>query len=191
MRSVSSIGLVTFTLAVGCSSSTPAVPTDASASGVDSSAGSSDASGNPSDASPSEASLEDAAMGAPAFVGTWARSGNEALTCGPHELDASLDGNLVIALGTAASSIVATQPGGCTTTYTVSGNVASAAAGQSCSVTTEAGIQSVATIITHTLTVSADGSTLAEASSASDVETFADGGVENCTLTTSGSFAKQ
>jgi hypothetical protein len=101
-----------------------------------------------------------AAGGAPAFVGTWARTGTQTISCptgGPKTN--MLMGNLVIVLGSAAGSIVGTQPNGCVTNYAVSGDVATAAAGQTCSASTDAGMETV-TVVSHTLTLSADGLTL-------------------------------
>lgn len=100
------------------------------------------------------------ASGAAAFVGTWARSGSQTVTCPGGTTTNAITGNLVIAAGTMAGTIAATQPDGCATTYSVSGNVASAAAGQTCNTTTEAGVAEVTTVVSHTLTLSADGSTL-------------------------------
>jgi hypothetical protein len=100
------------------------------------------------------------ASGAAAFVGTWARSGSQTVTCPGGVTTNAITGDLVITEGTTAGTIVGTQPDGCVTTYSVSGNVASAAAGQSCNTTTEAGVAETSTVVSHTLTLSADGSTL-------------------------------
>ncbi len=180
-------------LALGCSSSsTPAATPspDASTSGADSSV-----TTPPQDAGADASDGGDAgdagASGPGAFVGTWSRSGTETLTClTTHITEIPFSGDLVIALGTTAGTIVATQPDGCVENYTVSGNVATTTAGQSCQATTEAGVASVSTIVTHTLTVSADGSTLTEAGSDNVAITFPDGGTESCTAASTGSFPK-
>ncbi|HTQ44729.1 MAG TPA: hypothetical protein VMI75_18335 [Polyangiaceae bacterium] len=48
--------------------------------------------------------------------------------------------------------VAVTAPDGCVTNYSVSGNVATAAAGQVCNTTTEAGVAETITVISHTLT---------------------------------------
>jgi hypothetical protein len=114
-----------------------------------------------SDAEASDAGASDAAASGPeAFVGTWSRSGTQTLTCPTGTTMVTLKGNLVIALGSSSDTIVVTQPDGCMTTFTVSGNTATAMAGQSCTTTTDAGVTTDATVTTHTLTLSADGSTI-------------------------------
>jgi hypothetical protein len=106
------------------------------------------------------ASDDGGASGAAAFVGTWARSGSQTVTCPGGTTTNAITGNLVITAGTTAATITATQPDGCATTYSVSGNVASASAGQTCNTTTEGGVAELTTVVSHTLTLSADGSTL-------------------------------
>jgi hypothetical protein len=106
------------------------------------------------------ASDDGGASGAAAFVGTWARTGSQTVTCPGGITTNAITGNLVITAGTMAGTLIGTQPDGCVTTYSVSGNVASAAAGQMCNTTTEAGVAEVTTVVSHTLTLSADGSTL-------------------------------
>jgi hypothetical protein len=174
MRALVLIGLVTF--ASGCSNSA-AAPADA---------------GSTSHSDAGDASLGDgAATGAAAFVGTWARSGEFAITCpGKPESDEAITGDLLIALGGGSDSIVATQPDGCTLTYVVSGSVASAAAGQPCNSTIEGGTGSITTTVTHTLTLSSDGSSLAEASSDTVAFSLGDGGSLDCTATSTGTFTR-
>jgi hypothetical protein len=107
---------------------------------------------------PSEAGTSIAAM---AFVGTWARSGTQTVTCpmGPPTMN-PISGDLVIVLGQTNDTIVGSQPDGCITVYSVSGNVATAMAGQSCNVTTEGGVAETITVDSRTLTLSADGKSM-------------------------------
>lgn len=175
------VGLVAF--AAGCSSSTPpAVPNDASTGAGDSS----------TDAS-SEDAAEAAASGPGAFVGTWTQALAFLETCpGGKTYQESLAGNVVITLGTGASSLLATQYNGCTETYAVSGSVATSTGGQPCSEATDAGVVlSVITTVTSTLTVSSDGTTLTEAATDSVSQTLPDGGTESCTATLTGPIYKQ
>jgi hypothetical protein len=113
------------------------------------------------------------------------------VTCPGKTTDVSLLGVSVIVLGSASGTLVETLPGGCVLDYTVSGNVASASPGQPCSTTTEAGIPAVVTTTTHTLTLSADGDTLTEAASDGVAFSLGDGGTEDCTQQSSGSFTKE
>ena len=127
--------------------------------------------------------------GAAAFVGTWARTGTQTVTCPTGNPTTNMiTGNLVITLGSASDSISGKQPNGCVTNYTVSGNVATAAAGQSCNVTTEAGIAETDTEATHTLTLSADGTTLTSMSSGTLDKTAT---MTTCTTMASGTYMKQ
>jgi hypothetical protein len=100
-----------------------------------------------------------------------------------------LQGNLVIALGTAANSIVGTQPNGCMTNYSVAANVATEVAGQSCTVNITGGTQ-VTTPTSHTLTLSSDQKSLAQASAGTRVDTV-NGVATTCTYTTTGTYTKQ
>lgn len=129
------------------------------------------------------------ATGAAAFVGTWTRSGTQTVTCpGSPAMTTNLGGNLVIAAGSSSDTIVGTPPNGCMTTYTVSGNVASAMAGDTCSLTTEAGIAETITTHSHTLTLSADGQSLTTAENATIDKTAT---MTMCTAVASGTFTKQ
>jgi hypothetical protein len=129
------------------------------------------------------------ATGAAAFVGTWARSGTQTITCPTgNPTTNNITGNLVIALGSASDTIVGTPPDGCQTNYSVSGNVATAAAGQSCNITTEAGIAETITVVTHTFTLSADGKTL-DAEVTSTIDKTATN--TTCTAVSSGTYTKQ
>jgi hypothetical protein len=110
--------------------------------------------------STSGSSDDGGAGGAAAFVGTWARSGSQTVTCPGGVTINAISGDLLITPGTTVGTIVGMQPDDCLTTYSVSGNVASAAIGQVCNTTTEAGVAETTTVVTHTLTLSADGSTL-------------------------------
>lgn len=126
--------------------------------------------------------------GAGAFVGVWARSGSRTVTCptGSPNVNA-ITGDLVIALGSAVGSITATQPDGCVTNYTVAGNVATAAAGQTCNVTTEAGVAETITVVSHTLALSADGATLVSMASETIDKTAT---MTMCSATSSGTYTK-
>ncbi len=131
--------------------------------------------------------------GVQAFVGTWVRSGTIVITCpGQPATTDLLTGNLTIAVSPAGSTslIAAMQPNGCVTDYTVSGNVATEVAGQSCSTTNDAGLQTVLTNRTHTLTLSADGHTITESGQGVLAETE-NGAIINCPDESSGTFAKQ
>jgi hypothetical protein len=74
------------------------------------------------------------------------------------------------------------------TSYSITGNVATATAGQSCNITTEAGIAETITVTSRTLTLSADGRTLTSQGS-DTIDKTATGVV--CTGMSSGTFAKQ
>jgi hypothetical protein len=188
--SLAALGLATV---VGCSSSTTTPGAADASAGVDSAAPTNDASTGVNDAAPDAGDAGDAgATGVGAFVGTWGRAGTLALTCGIHEYDYPITGTLSIALGTTSDAVVGTASDtGCTETYSVAGNVASAAAGQTCTLVTDAGSQTVLTAVKHTLTVSSDGTTLAGAASDTVAITGADGGTESCTASSTGSFTKQ
>jgi hypothetical protein len=127
------------------------------------------------------------ATGASAFVGTWARSGTQTTMCPGGTTTTAVTGNLVITLGSGSGTIVAKQPDGCVTDYTVSGNVASAAAGQMCSTTTEAGVAETITVMSHTLTLSADGTTL-DSTGSESLDKTATGTM--CTIMSSGTYTK-
>jgi hypothetical protein len=128
------------------------------------------------------------AGGPAAFVGTWARSGTQTTTCGTSAPTMStLSGDLVITLGMTAGTVAATQPDGCVTDYAVSGNVATAAAGQVCNETTEAGVAETVTVTSHTFVLSADGMSLMSTGS-STIDKTATGAM--CTLSSSGTFTK-
>jgi hypothetical protein len=126
------------------------------------------------------------------FIGNWNRSGNNTVTCAGTPNTTSITGVLTIVAGSSSNQIQGTQPDGCQTNYTISGAVATAAAGQSCTVAVTGGSWLV-TIQSHTLTFSGDGttgSTLAEASSSTVVETVS-GTTSNCTESSTGTFTKQ
>jgi hypothetical protein len=103
--------------------------------------------------------------GAPGFVGTWARSGTQTVTCNGTTMMTSFMGDLVITLGPSSGSITGATPDGCVTNYTVSGNVATATPGQTCNTTTSQGVAEVLTLESRTFTLSADGNTLTESGS--------------------------
>jgi hypothetical protein len=110
---------------------------------------------------PSDGGAGGGTSGAAAFVGTWARSGTQTVTCNGNITTNNITGDLVIALDAMSGVIDGTPPDGCVTKYTVSSNVATANSGQSCSITTDAGVAEVITTNSRTLTLSADGTTLA------------------------------
>jgi hypothetical protein len=131
---------------------------------------------------------------ADAFVGTWARAGTVTTVCpGQSPTDTAFTGTLGIALGSATGSIVGTDSvNGCVADYTASGSVATARSGQTCTFTNARGGQSTLTNDTHTLTLSADGKTIAEASTGGVVIESPDGGkTTTCTSSSSGTFTKQ
>jgi hypothetical protein len=103
--------------------------------------------------------------GATGFVGTWARSGTQTVTCNGTTMMTSFTGDLVLTLGASSGSITGTTPDGCVANYAVSGNVATAMPGQTCNVTTSGGVAEVLTIESRTFTLSADGNTLTEGGS--------------------------
>jgi hypothetical protein len=130
----------------------------------------------------------------PDFVGTWARTGTVTTMCaGQAATDNPITGNLVIALGTGADSLVTTDSvNSCMTTYTVSGRVASAMPGQMCMSTNARGGQNTLTNQSHRLTLSDDGKTITEAGMGSVVVVPAGGGASvTCTSTSHGTFTKQ
>jgi hypothetical protein len=131
----------------------------------------------------------DASSTASAFVGSWSRTGTDVVICPLKTSTLAITGTSVIVLGATSGTLVETLPTGCVLNYTVSGNVASAAPGEPCSVTV-AGVASVVTTITHTLTLSPSGTTLVEASTDDDAVTLADGGTEACQDQSSGTFTK-
>jgi hypothetical protein len=131
----------------------------------------------------------DAASGPEAFVGTWARSGTETITCptgNPNQV--AITGNLVIALGSASNTITGTTPDGCQTSYTVSGAVASATPNQTCNITTEAGVAEVLTVSSRTFNLSADGQTITAQGNGTLDKTATS---TTCTITSSGTYTKQ
>lgn len=125
------------------------------------------------------------AGGAAAFIGAWLRSGSQTITCeGGSPSTATFAGTLTITAGSSSRTIVGTQPDGCVTDYTVSGNVATATPGQTCNVTTDAGMETD-TVVSHTLTLSTDGLTLTSASITTIDETAT---MTMCTATASGTY---
>jgi hypothetical protein len=130
----------------------------------------------------------DASVGPSSFVGTWARSASQTVTCPTGTPTTNtIAGNLVITLGTASDTIVGTTPDGCATTYTVSGDTATASAGESCTVTLDGGAQETITVTSHTLTLGAGGTTISSTSS-STIDKLATGTI--CTAMSSGTFTK-
>jgi len=132
---------------------------------------------------------------AEAFVGTWARSGMVTTMCSGAAMATQTDitGTLVITLGSGDGAIVGTDSvNACVTHYSVSGKVASAAAGQTCMFMNARGGQSTSTGQTHTLTLSSDGKTISEAGMAMVMAAGPGGAnVLNCTSSSAGTFTKQ
>jgi hypothetical protein len=126
--------------------------------------------------------------GAAAFVGTWARTGTQTVTCpGSSPTTTNISGNLVISLGTTATGIVGTQPDGCVTNYSVSGNVATAASGQTGNVS-PGGVAETVTVNSHTLTLSSDGTTITSNGTDTILKTATN---TTCNGTNSGTYTKQ
>jgi hypothetical protein len=143
------------------------------------------ADGGVSDAGPTDAGV---GTGAAAFVGTWSRSGTETLTCPTGTPTTSMiKGDLVITLGATDGTIIGTTADGCMTTFTVSGNVATASPGQTCNTTTDAGVAETITVNSRTLTLSADGNSV-DVMGNESVDKTASG--VTCTRTGSGTYTK-
>jgi hypothetical protein len=142
--------------------------------------------GGVSDAGPTDAGGP--ATGAAAFVGTWARSGTQMLTCPTGTpTTTTIKGDLLITLGTTAGTVVGNTADGCMTTFTVSGNVATATPGQTCNTTTDGGVAETITVNSRTLTLSADGSSV-DVMGNESVDMTASG--VTCTRTGSGTYTK-
>jgi len=198
MRTVVSVGLIALPIACGSSGNLGAA--DAGEGGHDSAGGGrhhDSASPGPEagtdSSSDAPSSDGDGVMGAAAFVGTWARTIVVTITCpGMTTPDMQLiKTDIVITLGTAPDTIVGTQTGGCSTTYTVSGNVASSMVGMDvctdiigpygCGTLTQA---------KHTFTLSSDGKTIAQAAQGTLTQPF-DGGTVDCDDVATGTFIKK
>src|SRR5579859_3788734 len=129
---------------------------------------------------------------AQAFAGTWARAVSFSLTCNGSTTTSQLGGNVTIVVNAGGNTIAATAPNGCVANYTIVGSVASEQPGETCTQSTgDAGASLAVTESTHTLTLSADGKTLAESGSGTAVQTLADGTTNQCTDSSSGTFTKQ
>jgi hypothetical protein len=120
--------------------------------------------------------------------GTWAyAAGSTTRTC-PGEVgtDAPPEGNLVLTAGSAPSEIAVIEPGACTLRFSRAGNVATVVAGQTCAGPDGAGGTITFSKMTWTLTLSADGQTLAEALSADETLAPAHGAARTCKFTERG-----
>ncbi len=136
---------------------------------------------------PDGGTVDDASGGGPgAFVGTWMRAGTETVTCPSGTTTTNLTGDLMIQLAAASDTIAGLQPDGCLTIYTVAGDIATAESGQSCYPTTEAGVEMIS-VISHTLTLSADGETLMSMGSENIDKTAT---MTECTSRSSGTYTK-
>jgi hypothetical protein len=162
------VGTIALAAAIGCSSSS----TSSGGTGTGTDAGGGGGGGG---------TIQDA------FVGTWTRAGSVTIMCGNQApMMSTLSGNLVLAAGSAANTLVGTQPDGCMTTYTISGNTASESPNQKCMTT-----QGTTSNSSHTLTLSGDKKTLAETSQGLILESDPDGGMMSCDLESMGTFTKQ
>lgn len=84
------------------------------------------------------------------FVGTWSETGSLTATCGSHTQTSTISGNTTLVEGTDAD-LVSTSSNGCNIKFNVSGNVATAVAGQSCT-----SGNTTFTITTDVITLSSD-----------------------------------
>jgi hypothetical protein len=83
----------------------------------------------------------------------------------------TLGGSIVIALGTSSGTITFHQPNGCTFDFAVSGNTATAVAGQMCTqAPNDAGVSNAITEGNHTLTLSSDGTTITSVDNFTEVK---------------------
>jgi hypothetical protein len=128
------------------------------------------------------------------FVGTWARSGTSTSSCpGQQPTSSDITGTLTIALGATGDTFNATESiHSCVSSYTVAGNVATEGAGQACNFLGPKGQQETSSANNHTLTLSADGKSLALSSTGTLVIGGLDGGPSTtCSTTAQGTFTKQ
>jgi trimeric autotransporter adhesin len=151
---------------------------------VDGGAGAVDGGAGAVDGGASTTDAGDAA----AFVGSWMRSGSQTITCEAGSPKTStFAGTLTLVLGSSPDTLVGTQPDGCATIYSVSGSVATAMADQTCDLSTDAGMETQ-TVTMHTLTLSADGTSLMSASTTTIDETPT---MTTCTAVASGTYTKE
>ncbi len=122
------------------------------------------------------------------FVGDWVyAAGQTTRTCpGQAGTNAPPDGALSIAAGASATELVVTEPGACALRFTLAGPKATASSGQTCAGSDGAGGQITFAKLAWTLTLSADGQTLAESLSADELLAPAGGPARTCAYTETG-----
>jgi hypothetical protein len=177
-------------LAVGCASTGSPEAPDGSAQGG---AGGGGAGGNhmTEDGLTGTGSVSGAgsagtgAAGTGGMLGSWLYSaGTTTRTCpGEAPTDAAPEGGLSIAAGQNGELVVTEA---CPLRFTVSGNVATVVSGQSCSGADGAGGQITFSKLNWTLTLSADGKSLAEALDADETLSPAGGPARTCRYTETG-----
>jgi hypothetical protein len=121
------------------------------------------------------------------MLGTWLyASGKTTRVCpGEAGTDAPPEGAIVVNAGASDGELVVDEPGACSLHFTRAGDVATIAAGQSCSGADGAGGTITFTNMTWTLTLSADGMTLTEALSADETLAPANAAPRTCKFTES------
>ncbi len=128
------------------------------------------------------------AAAADKFVGTWAyTSGSDNATCLGQMLMQARTGTATITKTSATTIVVVSGP--CTLTFDVSGNTATAQAGQTCPFS-QSGVSGTGTISSFTLTASADGKT-AHLAGMSSVSAMVVGMNVTCSVTTTADLQKQ
>jgi hypothetical protein len=122
------------------------------------------------------------------FFGDWIyRAGTTTRACpGERATDAPPEGDVVISAGQAANALTVTEPGACALRFTVSGDVATAVAGQTCAGGDGGGGLITFTEMTWTLRLSKDGETLSESLSAREALAPARGPARTCAYTETG-----
>ena len=129
------------------------------------------------------------------FIGTWSPSGTYTLTCGGDAQTTQLTDNITWATSSTSDLIQTSAGSSCVIHANVSGNTATASAGQSCTTSgtddTGAAYQMTINLQNYTFVVAADGHTAQESLSAN--VSYISGGVTTpCTMVESAvSFTKQ
>ena len=131
------------------------------------------------------------ALGASAtggILGTWAyAAGTTTRTCpGEAGTDAPPEGVLVTAAGGTASEVVVSEPGACALRFSLAGATAAITPGQTCAGPDGAGGMITFADMTWTLTLAADGETLAESLAADETLAPARGAPRTCKFTETG-----
>jgi hypothetical protein len=99
-------------------------------------------------------------------------------------------GTIVISAGTSADTLIVTNAG-CTMTFTVSGSVAQAVPGQTCSNVDTTGSQVTFDMASWTLTISADYETLVQTVSVRETDVLLSGSTLTCTDTDTGATLRR